>query len=228
MFTGPNISTNGLVLALDAANTKSYPGSGTAWTDLSGNTNNGTLTNGPTFNSANGGSIVFDGADDTVVTTATPSTTQNFTISIWFNPNTLSTGVSHNVVYVSAESGNTLRLYKNTNFATNVLAWLLYFETTTGSVGVAIPSYTYTPNTWTNSVFAVGSTGTYKVYINGSIVSSQIGTNFSRWYLPNSNLILSNGGTFPGKIASLNIWQGELTSNEILQNYNAQKSRFNL
>ena len=60
----PRIVTSGLVLALDAADRNSYPGSGTTWTDLSGNANNGTLTNGPTFNSANGGSIVFDGTND--------------------------------------------------------------------------------------------------------------------------------------------------------------------
>jgi hypothetical protein len=59
----PNIVTNGLVLYLDAANVKSYPGSGTAWRDIVG-TNNGTLVNGPTFNSANGGSIIFDGVND--------------------------------------------------------------------------------------------------------------------------------------------------------------------
>jgi hypothetical protein len=57
---------NGLVLALDAGRTLSYPGSGTTWTDLSGNGNTGTLTNGPTYSSANGGSLVFDGVDDYV------------------------------------------------------------------------------------------------------------------------------------------------------------------
>jgi hypothetical protein len=66
MFTGPNIVTDGLVLYLDAANQKSYPGTGTTWNDLSGNGNNGTLVNGPTFNSDNNGSIVFDGVDDYV------------------------------------------------------------------------------------------------------------------------------------------------------------------
>ena len=59
-----NIVTNGLVLFLDANNTNSYPGSGTSWYDLSGNGNTGTLTNGPTFSGENGGTIVFDGVDD--------------------------------------------------------------------------------------------------------------------------------------------------------------------
>ena len=65
----PNIVTDGLVLCLDAANKRSYPGTGTTWTDRSANGNNGTLTNGPTFDSANGGSIVFDGTNDYVTTT---------------------------------------------------------------------------------------------------------------------------------------------------------------
>jgi hypothetical protein len=64
------IVTNGLVLALDAADKNSYPGSGTTWRDMSGNNSNSTLTNSPTFNSANGGSIVFDGVDDYTTTTA--------------------------------------------------------------------------------------------------------------------------------------------------------------
>ena len=61
----PKIVTDGLVFAVDAANKKSYPGSGTTWTDLAGS-NDGTLTNGPTFDSGDGGSIVFDGTDDYV------------------------------------------------------------------------------------------------------------------------------------------------------------------
>ena len=60
----PKIIRDGLVLCLDAANPKSYPGTGTAWTDLSGSGNNGTLVNGPVYSSANGGSIDFDGSND--------------------------------------------------------------------------------------------------------------------------------------------------------------------
>lgn len=62
--------TNGLILNLDAANYKSYPGSNTTWTDLSGYRNNGTLTNGPTFSTLNGGGITFDGVDDYVIGTS--------------------------------------------------------------------------------------------------------------------------------------------------------------
>ena len=83
----PTIVTDGLVFAVDAANYQSYPGSGTTWSDLV-NGNDGTLTNGPTFDSGNGGSIVFDGSDDYMSTTySTPTSLQgdpNFTVCGWF------------------------------------------------------------------------------------------------------------------------------------------------
>jgi hypothetical protein len=81
------IVTSGLVLALDAADRNSYPGSGTTWTDVSGNGNNGTLTNGPTFSN---NSIVFDGVDDYVVVGSfnqLPTGSSARTVNIWFNPN---------------------------------------------------------------------------------------------------------------------------------------------
>ena len=81
-----NIVTNGLVFYLDAANKLSYPGSGTAWVDLSGNGNNGTLTNGPTFSSNNAGSIVFDGVDDYVGRNSSINTGQNFSVFAWVKP----------------------------------------------------------------------------------------------------------------------------------------------
>ena len=62
----PKIVTDGLVMCLDAANRKSYPGTGTTWLDRSGNGNNGTLVNGVGYNSGNGGSLTFDGVDDHV------------------------------------------------------------------------------------------------------------------------------------------------------------------
>lgn len=84
---GPKIITDGLVLCLDAAGTKSYPGNGTTWTDLSGNGNNGTLINGPTFSSDNGGSLVFDGSNEWVACSASLSKlniTTQFTYEVTF------------------------------------------------------------------------------------------------------------------------------------------------
>ena len=92
--SGPDIVENGLVLCLDAANKLSYPRTGTSWTDLSGNSYNGTLTNGPTFNAGNLGSIVFDGVDDYVDTVNTGTTFQfsntTFTLSLWVKTNAVS------------------------------------------------------------------------------------------------------------------------------------------
>ena len=94
MYYGPKTVTNGLVLAVDAADKNSYRGSGTTWTDLSGNNYNGTLTNGPTFNGGNMGSIVFDGTDDYSLTTFSNSSnlindpTTNggiISFSVWVN-----------------------------------------------------------------------------------------------------------------------------------------------
>ena len=84
MFYGPKIITNGLVLYLDAANRNSYPGSGTTCTDLSGNNNNFTLVNGPTFSSGNMGNIVFDGTDDyLLINSLVWNYNADFTIQFW-------------------------------------------------------------------------------------------------------------------------------------------------
>ena len=80
--SGP-IITSGLVLFLDAGNTSSYPGSGTTWTDLSGNGNNGTLTNGPTYTSSNGGAIVFDGINDFVNSGSSISLPGDISVFAW-------------------------------------------------------------------------------------------------------------------------------------------------
>ena len=91
------IVTNGLVLALDAADRNSYPDSGTTWTDLSGNGSNGTLINGPTFSSVNGGSIVFDGLNDYVNISTPVNLTNPSTICAFINTS-VTTG-SNQVIY---------------------------------------------------------------------------------------------------------------------------------
>ena len=87
---GPRVVTDGLVLALDAADRNSYSGSGTSWTDLTGRGNNGTLANGPTYSSDNRGSLVFDGTDDEITTTNLITNPAIFTICCWFRTTTAS------------------------------------------------------------------------------------------------------------------------------------------
>ena len=81
----PKIITDGLVLALDAGNTKSYPGSGTTWTDLSGNGNTGTLVNGVGFDGGNGGSLSFDGVNDYITLGENSFISTDFTYEVWFD-----------------------------------------------------------------------------------------------------------------------------------------------
>ena len=88
-----DIVSNGLVLYLDAAIGNSYPEAGTTWIDLSGRGNTGTLINGPTYSSANGRSIVFDGVNDYV--SGSIPTIDTWTMSIWY----LSTDITSQVVF---------------------------------------------------------------------------------------------------------------------------------
>ena len=128
-FAGPDISESGLVLALDAGNIKSYPGIGTAWTDLSGRGGIGTLTNGPTFNSANGGSFSFDGIDDYVSSVSNLTLANNFSVSLWLRSTNsypvqekyISLG-SDRIVIQSNEIGN-LSSYVTDSTQQNLLGW---------------------------------------------------------------------------------------------------------
>ena len=79
-YAGPAIPTAGLALYLDAANVKSYPGSGTVWYDISGNGNNATLVNGASYNSQNSGVMQFDGVNDEISVSSPNLTSTNYTI----------------------------------------------------------------------------------------------------------------------------------------------------
>ena len=218
MFTGPNISTNGLVLALDAANTKSYPGSGTTWTDVSGNNNNGTLTNGPTFNSANGGNIVCDGVDDYILHSSPTLTT--FTIDITYSPLTFDTNTAtgrYNYILASFDANMFCR-YNNTNSGNNILL------ANHGGTDIVLSSLGHVINSTYNIVITFDdSTKNTRIYINSSLLSN---TTYSATLRYQGNRQL--GVTFNSRIYSYKVYNRILTATEVLQNYNGTKSRFNL
>jgi hypothetical protein len=215
---GPDIVENGLVLALDAANTKSYPGSGTTWADLSGNNNTGTLTNGPTFNGANGGSIVFDGTNDYVV--GSISTISNWSMNIWY----LSTDITSKLVFYpfsGTTGGNGLGFGGTFDVNTNN-RWYFFDGTTTfSSSNTAI-----TTNVWYNLVVTKSST-TYNLYTNGSLSLSGSGVDLS---LTQYNLGRRGDDLFyvSGRIPQASIYNRALSATEVLQNFNATRSRFNV
>ena len=212
-----NIVKDGLVLCLDAAKRDSYPGTGTAWNDISGFRNNSTLTNGPTFNSGNGGSIVFDGVDDFVTSTAISVT--NWTVECWFKSNSV--------------GGNFKGIFE---FAFN----------NNGRSGIGINLNGYPLISYPTGLFRVSSTqavdnnqwyclvGVYNVtsqnlYVNGNLQT--LGSNLSAAPTSFTNVIRIGDFTIPGyylngSIASVRFYNRALSATEVLQNYNATKVRY--
>jgi hypothetical protein len=217
------IVTNGLVLWLDAGIAPSYAGSGTTWTDISGNRNNGTLTNGPTYNSSNGGSIVFDGVNDYVVT-STSSFSGALTFSFWINGN-IKDGVDH--VFISLGNSDWSNSIGIMNYGNN----LTYFGENSGFVTLD-PSSTIMTANWINVVITQSSSfnATITSYLNGVF-----GTQGSLQYpITLSNLSryigmrYDSAHSFGGKIAQVSIYNRALSAAEVAQNFNALKSRFGL
>ena len=215
----PRIITDGLVLCLDAANRQSYPGSGTVWTDLAGS-NNGTLTNGPTFSSENGGSIVFDGVNDIANTTYVSANT--YTFSAWFKTNVVSDGY-RNIISIPTPNYSLVLL---DNDSPNLGFW-----TNDNLNGESLSTPTISTNTWYNVAFVRegnNTTGGYKAYLNGVLYGN---ANTGTW---SSTANLSVGGRtdtaqfLNGNISQVYIYNRTLSPTEILQNYNATKGRYNL
>jgi hypothetical protein len=228
------IITNGLVLALDAADRNSYPGSGTTWSDLSGISSNGTLINGPTFSSANGGSIVFDGTND-YVATPIQNLDRPCTFSTWVNFNNL-TGFQTLIGQDTSASIIRGRFYFQKAGATsgglilNVVNFSIVLSS--NSIVIANAINPVVTNQWYN-YSAVLTTTTLALYENGILQNT---VNDSNTFLTPNTTITLNAGYYNnsivdyinGKSSSFLIYNRALSATEVLQNYNAQKSRFNL
>jgi hypothetical protein len=231
-YANGKIVTSGLVLALDAADKNSYPGSGTTWRDLAGNNTN-TLTNSPTFSNTNGGSIIFDGVDDyidcnldvswnntnsnTIIIVLTPGNQTQSRGFIGKGPanwewqlNQIGTGLE--LVYWNTGGGHTngpITTISNV-FQSNIpvfigLVWdnlnnQHYFYKNGVNVG---------SNTWTNA--SINQNRSDGIKIGGAIYAWGMG-----------------GSYWAGSIHSVFNYNRALSATEISQNYNAQKSRFNL
>jgi hypothetical protein len=232
---GVNIVTDGLVLYLDAANTKSYPGSGTTWSDLSRSGNNGTLIGGPGYSGSNGGSIVFDGVNDYV--TGSILNISVGCISMWINPN--------NTVNASSTFYPILTLrytgivnsewYISLGPATSQLVneYITVANAADGTRTGLADGGSLLANNWHNLVFNVES-GTYKIYING-VKKTEITAagGVSQLNIPNVIQIgaLVRGVdiiSYLGRISTTQIYNRALSATEIQQNYNATKTRFGL
>jgi hypothetical protein len=222
----PKVVTDGLVLCLDAANKRSYPGTGTTWTDLVGG-DDGTLTNGPTFSSDNGGSIVFDGSDDYVVTSSNVGITgaSPRTLCFWFYYISSGTGWQKNVLGYGVNG-----IADIFDVATNFSSYYRivgHFYGGGYDTGSTLPSRdTLINNDWNYICVSYDSTDVY-VYTNGLFSNSKTLT------LTTVDGVLHLGkGTyatynpFTGKISNVSIYNRALTADEILQNYNATRGRY--
>jgi len=220
MQYGDRIVTSGLVLALDAGSTKSYPGSGTTWFDRSGNRNNGTLTNGPTFSSANGGSIVFDGGDDYVLTGFTSSVA--FTWNTWFKTDVVSSGYKN---IISIKTPNYILMLMDSG-SNNMGFW-----TSDGLNGKSLNMGPISTTVWYYASFVREGnsiTNGYKTYLNGSFKG-----NFNTGTWSSSDVLVLGGRTdtaqyFDGNIACAQIYNRALSATEVSQNFNATRRRFGL
>ncbi len=208
------IVKDGLVLMLDAAKKESYDRLGTTWRDISWNSNTGTLTNEPTFNSGNGGNIVFDGTNDYVIhNSLTAGTVCSW--GLWFKYNTL----SGSQVLLGSNISNYYSLF--------FLSTVFYVNYGGETAQLSYPTG-LSANTWYN-VFLTRNGLTITIYLNGVSIGTMTGGSSSL------STIFSIIGAerpgayvFNGNISNVSVYNRVLSSSEVLQNYNATKSRFGL
>jgi len=224
-ITATPIVQTGLVLNLDASRKSSY-NTGTTWTDLSGNSLNGTLTNGPIFGTAGDGNITFDGINDFV---SLPDSSilqpSNITISTWFKLNQYGT----NYVYGNANAcviRKGMYGYEISVRQDGKLSVFAYSDVNTQNQYL-IDSISL--NTWYNVVLTFGNSQ-MKVYINNTLVGTYA-TNTNSLYYAGGGISIGRQAHwdmyyFNGNIASTLIYNRVLSSTEITQNYNATKTKF--
>jgi hypothetical protein len=242
---GPKIINDGLVLHLDAANSKSYSGSGTVWNDLSGNGNNGTLQNGVGYNTDNKGSLVFNGTNFvTLPTSILPNqlfadVNGEWTVSCWFRfpispVGTRSLNASwslvgraggiatagHFILFVGSATDTTYGQYAPYKLASTVR----------GAVTIISPSSVNT-NTYNYVALTWNSSSGFVYFNNDNPKSMNVGTApqqaYAAFYI-GSNINMPQSHYYDGNISQVFIYNRSLTQQEIEQNYNATKGRFSL
>ena len=222
MYTGPNIPKNNLILHLDAANPKSYVSGSTTWRDLSGNGNNGTLTNGPTFDSGSINAISFNGVNNFVTMNSSTS---------------LTTATPTLIVTCTTNSGTVLA---KGGYGSHWNYGLLNLTSTTfrarNNNGDAL-SPSFAASTSTYNVYAIVWTGSTMQFYRNGVYGGDNATNYSpsaqnslflRIGCAWNNNTSQNVEFYSGKIATIQVYNRALSASEILQNFNATKGRFDL
>jgi hypothetical protein len=230
------IVTDGLVFAVDAANYQSYPGSGTTWSDLSGNGNNGTLVNGPTYDGMNGGSIVFDGTNDHILINDQDNLdfSNEITIEYVFKFTNPPPGYAYHIVSKAINSSTS-----NANFVDYLLkdyggVRLAYNGHIIGKGWKRLSPHSQelNSNQWYHALWSYNYLTGGKLWVNNILAT---GGSSNTGVLSINNEPLRMGHVFygghnylKGNVATLKIYNRALTTQEVSQNYNALKGRFGL
>lgn len=246
----PKIVTDGLVLCLDAANKRSYPGTGTTWTDRSTNGYTGTLTNGPTFDGNNGGRFYFDGSNDycefpeTDVLNFQP--TQPFSVFCWVIKHGNTGAVLANMNASSPYQGWDLWNESSTEFATHLISsWsgnaIKIKVNCNPYPDIQYFGYTYDGSCPANSPDSLNSVNFFidgDLTTSGKSVITAGGFNSTtesisyatgqKFRLGSRFESLSAGYTHHGafRLYAVHIYNRALSAQEIRQNYNATKGRY--
>ena len=235
-FNNEEIVSSGLVLYLDAGNVLSYSGSGSAWTDLSGNSNTATLTASPTYDSSNSGSLLFNGSTQWATIT-NPSTlrNQNFTVSIWFKPATQSSALKSIIDFDHAIGSGQNWVMQSEDALTNKY-W--YFASYDGAAFQPVGNYgagkgmQFTSSVWQNFVFTKSGTS-FIGYRDGTQTFTATASSATVSYGASSNMRIAGavsaaGREFNGNISQVLMYNRAITSTEVTQNYNSIKNRYGL
>jgi hypothetical protein len=233
---GPDIVTDGLVFYEDAANSQSYPGSGTAVTDLINSNVSGSLNNSPVFSTDNGGQWSFSGTDDNVETHI-PISLTDFTLDIWFYPIYEGGGLKAAYgMYAYANTGyNGFIWYYQPSFSSpnyNV-NHTIYWSNTSNATAAFTNTTVYRANKWHNMVLRRELNTSVKTYIDGvengsktveddGVLSNTIQAQPLRFGLAYNNYSTS------GKLSNYKLYNRALSESEIQQNYEALYDRFNI
>jgi hypothetical protein len=216
------IVTTNLSMFLDAGNASSYPGSGTAWTDLSGNSRNGTLTGGPTYTSADGGSIVFDGTNDFVQCSGSITATAA-TFVTWIRRNGTQSDYD-GIIYSRGATATGIQFFGTTNRI--AYTWNNAVNTYTWNSGLTLPDLT-----WCMIAVSVTSSSATAYLCQSSGITSATNTVSHTSTTLNDIKIGQDdlgGRFFTGNIATAMIYDRALSAAEITQNFNALRSRYGL
>jgi hypothetical protein len=230
------IVTSGLILNLDAGFTPSYSRSGTTWYNLNGSIN-GSLTNGPTFNSDYGGNVIFDGVNDYITTTFKTqdhfTNGQSFTISSFFKlrTSTYAKGFMGTQNFQSVPNSGGFGVMF---FPTNKMGIFLTKSNGNGTQTTyqGICPIDYLLNQWWNYTITF-SDGTLTAYSNAVVGNTDYSSSYT-WSTSAINMLISAstqggwGSYIPMDLGTFSIYNRALSAAEVLQNYNAQKGRFGL